>query len=100
MLTTSPKISSNSVLIHLPHQLSPQPLHTTITQLLPSTSILLHVTTNRNQARLSDVLVVSMPRGADVVSSRLEGLGGLDDDIDRLARLLGLRPHFVGYSDL
>src|SRR5277367_6472066 len=90
MLPTKPKISSNCFLVHLPRQLSPQPIHITLTQLLPSTSILVHVTTNRNQPRLSDVLVVSMPRGTDVVSSRLEGLGGLDDDIDRLARLLGL----------
>ena len=90
METTSPKITSNSFLIHLPHNLSPQPIHITITQLLPSTSILLHVATNRNQPRLSDVLVVSMPRGTDAVSSRLEGLGGLDEDMDRLARLLGM----------
>ena len=99
MSTISPKVSSNSFLVHLPHQISPQPLHITITQLLPSTSILLHITANRNQPRLSDVFVVSMPRGADVVSSRLEGLGGLDDDIDRLARLLGL-PLLATYSDL
>jgi hypothetical protein len=46
------------------------------------------VTPNRAQPRLSDVHVVSMPRGNDVLSSRLEGIGGLDDDIDRLARLL------------
>ena len=38
----------------------------------------------------TDALVVSMPRGNDAVSSRLEGFGGLDDDIDRLARLTGL----------
>ena len=98
MSTTSPKISSNSFLIYLPLHLSTQPIHITITQLHPSTSILLHVTTNRNRPRLSDALVVSMPRGTDVVSSRLEGLGGLDDDVDRLARLLGLLP-LVGYSD-
>ena len=90
MTAVSPKISSNSFLIHLPLHLSPQPIHLTITQLHPSTSTLLHVTTNRNRPRLSDAFVVSMPRGTDVVSSRLEGLGGLDDDIDRLARLLGL----------
>ena len=99
MSTASPKISSNAFLLHLPLHLSPQPIHLTITQLLPSTTVVLHVTTNRNRPRLSDAFVVSMPRRTDVVSSRLEGLGGLDDDIDRLARLLGILP-LVGYTDL
>jgi hypothetical protein len=84
-----PKISSQSLLAHLPSHLSLQPIHLTLTQLLPSTTLLVHAATDRNQPRLSDVLVVSMPRGAEVLSSRLEGLGGLDDDIDRFARLLG-----------
>jgi hypothetical protein len=88
VMETTPRITANCVLVHFPPKLSTQPVHLTITQLLPSTSLLLHVTTNRSQPRLSDVLVVSMPRGKEVLSSRLEGLGGLDDDIDRLARLL------------
>ena len=90
MSTATPKISSNAFQIRFPLDVSPQPIHITITQLHPSTSILLHVTTNPNQPRLSDALVVSMPRGNDAVSSRLEGFGWLDDDIDRLARLTGL----------
>jgi len=88
MASVPPKISSQSLLVHFPRNLSPQPIHVTITQLLPSTSLLIHATTSRSQPRLSDVFVVSMPRGAEVLSSRLEGLGGLEDDIDRLARLL------------
>jgi len=31
-----------------------------------------------------------MPRGPEAVSTKLEGLGGMDDDIDRIARLLGI----------
>jgi len=88
MSPTSPKILSKAFLIHLPLPLSPQPLHLTVTQLLPSTTLLIHVTTSRSP-RLSDALILSMPRGTDVLSSRLEGLGSLDEDIDRLARLLG-----------
>ena len=95
VMETTPRITTNSVLVHFPPKLSNQPVHLTITQLLPSTSLLLHVTTNRSQPRLSDVLVVSMPRGKEVLSSRLEGLGGLDDDIDRLARLLCTRILYV-----
>jgi hypothetical protein len=88
MSSTSPKITSKAFLIHLPLRLSSQPIHITITQLLPSKSLLLHVTATRSP-RLSDILVLSMPRGNDVLSSRLEGLGGLDEDIERLSRLLG-----------
>lgn len=88
MTSVTPKVTSSSLLIHFPPNLSPQPIHVTITQLLPSTSLLIHATTNRSTARLSDVFVVSMPRGTETLSSRLEGLGGLEDDIDRLARLL------------
>ena len=88
MTGKSPRISSDSFLIQVSPSLLSVPVHITITQLLPSTSFLLHVTTN-NSARLGDSLVVGMPRGNDVVSSRLEGLARLDDDMDRLARLLG-----------
>ena len=31
-----------------------------------------------------------MPRGRDAVGTKLEGLGGMGDDIDRIARLLGI----------
>jgi len=95
MTGETPQISSDCFRIQVSHSLSPVPLHVTITQLLPSTSFLLHVTTS-NSARLGESLVVSMPRGNDVVSSRLEGLGRLDDDMDRLGRLLGfmLSPTF------
>ena len=93
--TTTPKISCQSFFIHIPHHLSIRPVHITLTQLLPSTSFLLHVTTNPKQPRLSDVLVVSMPRGDDVLSSRLEGHGGLEEDIDRLSRLLGSKNHIM-----
>ena len=88
MSPATPKITSSAFFLHLPLHLSHQPLHLTLTQLLPSTTLLIHITTSRS-ARLSDALVLSMPRGAEVLSSRLEGLGGLDEDVDRLARLLG-----------
>ena len=99
MSTTSlPKISSQSFFIHLPPHQSLQPIHVTLTQLLPSTSFLLHITSNPKQPRLSDVLVVSMPRGNEVLSSRLEGLGGLEEDMDRLSRLLGISLQNANYS--
>lgn len=88
MTGATPQISSDCFRIEVSHALSPVPVLVTLTQLLPSTSFLLHVTTS-NSARLGDSLVVSMPRGNDVVSSRLEGLARLDDDMDRLSRLLG-----------
>lgn len=99
MTAASPRISSNSFLIRLPLHLSLQPLHITLTQLHPSTTILLHVTTSRSQPRLSDAFVVSMQRGTEVISSRLEGLRGLGDDIDLLARLLCINRIFV-FADL
>ena len=100
MMETTPKITTTAILVHFPPKLSSLPVHLSITQLLPSTSLLLHVTTNRNQPRLSDVFVVSMPRGKEVLSSRLEGLGGLDDDIDRLARLLCIsRSTYADFSE-
>ena len=88
MTSVTPKVSSNSLLVHFPSSLSPQPVHVTVTRLLPSTSLIVHATTKHGQPRLSDVFVVSMSRGTETLSTRLEGLGGLDDDIDRLARLL------------
>jgi hypothetical protein len=59
MPPTTPKFTSKGFLVHLPLQFSPQPLHLTITQLLPSTTLLIHVTTSRSP-RLSDALVLSM----------------------------------------
>ena len=96
--STSPKITSQSFFVHLPRHLSTQPIHITITKLLPSTSFLLHVTTNPKQPRLADVLVVSMPRGNEVLSTRLEGLGGQEEDIDRLAHLLSISLYYVAYE--
>lgn len=93
--STSPKISSQSFFVHLPHHLSAQSIHVTITKLLPSTSFLLHVTTNPKQPRLADVLVVSMPRGNEVLSTRLEGIGGQEEDIERLAHLLSTHLYVV-----
>jgi hypothetical protein len=89
MTATAPKITLNAFLLQLPLHVSSQPIHITITQFLPSTSIMVHVT-GQSHARLSNALVLAIPRGQDVVSSRLEGVGGLDDDIERLARLLCL----------
>ena len=89
-MAASPKITSTSYLLHFPARFSPSPHHVTVTRLFPSSTLLLHITTQRHQARLSDGLVVSMPRGPEAVSTKLEGLGGMDDDIDRIARLLGI----------
>jgi len=89
-MDSAPKITSTSYLLHLPARFSPSPLHVTVTRLFPSSTLLLHITTQRHQARLSDGLVVGMPRGPEAVSTKLEGLGGTDDDIDRIARLLGI----------
>jgi hypothetical protein len=91
-MSTSPQVASSAYLVHLPFRLSASPLHITVTVLHPSPTLLLHLTTQRANPRLSDALVLSMPRGNDVVSTKLEGLGGVDDDIDRIARLLGTLP--------
>jgi hypothetical protein len=89
-MAATPQITSKASLLHLPLHLSSQPIHITLTQLLPSTGILVHISANQSLARLSNALVVAMPRGQEVISSRLEGIGGVDEDIDRIARLLCL----------
>jgi hypothetical protein len=88
-MAPEPQITSQSFVARLPPTLSPRPLYLSLTRLQPSSSLLLHITTDAAHVRLSDHFVLSLPHNSDTVSTRLEGLSGLDDDFDRLAKLLG-----------